>query len=81
MQNLQEIDTMTPHGGAREGAGRPQAENPRKPTSFALTAEELATLDGAAKSLGLSRSEYMRRVIGLSDVIVAIIRQQQAGDD
>ena len=81
MQNLQEIDTMTPHGGAREGAGRPQAENPRKPTSFALTADEIATLDAAAKSLGLSRSEYMRRVITLSDAIVAIIRTNQAGDD
>ena len=84
MQNLQEIDAMTPHGGAREGAGRKLGSGKGetyKTTSFSATQEELDQLDAAAASLGLKRSEYMRQVIALSDAIVAIIRAKQAGDD
>ena len=85
MQNQQGSDTtMTPHGGAREGAGRPKGSTGpvRRPVSFTLYEEERETLKAQAASLGLSASEYISAVIGLGDVIVPLVRRaKQAGDD
>ena len=87
MQNLQEIDTMTPqHGGVRENSGRKTNEEKgkpvRKPVSFTLYEEERETLKAQAAALGLSQSEYISAVIALGDVIVPLVRRAtQAGDD
>ena len=84
MQNLQESDAMTPHGGAREGAGRPKGSTGpvRKPVSFTLYEEERETLKAQAAMLGLSASEYISAVIALGDVIVPLVRRaKQSGDD
>ena len=84
MQNLQESDTMTPRGGAREGAGRPKGSTGpvRKPVSFTLYEDERETLKAQAAALGLSASEYISAVIALGDVIVPLVRRAtQAGDD
>lgn len=84
MQNRQESDTMTPRGGAREGAGRPKGSTGpvRKPVSFTLYEDERETLKAQAAALGLSASEYISAVIALGDVIVPLVRRAtQAGDD
>ncbi len=83
MQNLQEIDAMTPHGGAREGAGRPKGSTGpvRKPVSFTLYEEERETLKAQAAAVGLSASEYLSAVIALGDVIVPLVRRAKPAVD
>ena len=84
MQNQQGSDTMTPHGGAREGAGRPKGSGKgevRKPVSFTLLPAEKQALDAQAAALGLSASMYLSAIIGLGDVIVPLVKRSIAGDD
>ncbi len=48
-------------GGRRSGAGRPQAEEPRKSRSMKFTDEEWNRVKAAASREGVSASEYVRR--------------------
>ena len=51
-------------GGARQGAGRPPVENPRRNIlSVALTNEEVRKIKEAAKAENKLQSEYVRNKI------------------
>ncbi len=51
------------HGGAREGAGRPMATDPRLTQSVCLRASLVAWLDARARLLGVSKSALVDRII------------------
>ncbi|MDR0411148.1 MAG: hypothetical protein LBH75_04155 [Treponema sp.] len=46
-------------GGAREGAGRPKSDNPRKMRGLKFNDEEWAVITAKAKAQGLSVRKYL----------------------
>jgi len=51
------------HGGSRNGAGRPQIEDKRKPRSFKATDNEWQMAKDLAKAENVSASEIIRRAL------------------
>ena len=52
------------HGGKRQGAGRkPLGSTPKKVYSFTLPPDLVAAIEAEAESAGVSRSEYVARVL------------------
>ena len=83
MQNLQEIDAMTPQrGGAREGAGRPKGSTGpvRKPVSFTLYEEERETLKAQAAALG-KLAWIGLAATGVTLVTALMVRRHLSGSD
>ena len=59
-----EIKQPSKRGGARKGAGRKAAENPRNVrVSFSLTAKAAENLQKAADAAGVSRNDWIIRVL------------------
>lgn len=55
---------MNPHGGKREGAGRPVGDKPaRKVTSFSIDADLIERLTAHCKENGLSKSEVVNQAL------------------
>jgi hypothetical protein len=68
-------DTMTPRGGAREGAGRPTGTGTgtkRKAVSISMTDEEKAQLDAACAEMGITQSDFMRLALRHVEVLAAL---------
>lgn len=53
---------MTP-GGKREGAGRKKSENPARNRGFRMRDDLYARLVAAAEDVGLTPSEWLRRLV------------------
>lgn len=54
---------MTPRGGARYGAGRPRASDPRERLSLRLPRSLLAAVRAAAEAEGLTVTVWVERVL------------------
>jgi predicted HicB family RNase H-like nuclease len=53
-----------PHGGRREGAGRPpEGEEAKQKTSIAVNPKLLRAAERAAQSLGISRNKFIEDAI------------------
>lgn len=72
------IDTMSPRGGARPGAGRKKDSGQgrkRKAISISLTDEEKAELDAISAELGITNSDFVRLALRHAAVLAALAKE------
>lgn len=72
------IDTMSPRGGAREGAGRKLGSGEgrkRKAVAISLTDEEKAELDAISAELGITNSDFVRLALKHRAVLAALAKE------
>ena len=72
------IDTMSPRGGARPGAGRPEGSGTgtkRKAVAISLTEEEKAELDRISGELGITNSDFVRLALRHAAVLAALHKE------
>ncbi len=75
------IDTMTPQGGARPGAGRPTGSGTgrkRLAVAISLQPEEKEELERICAELGIGQSDFVRLALKHSAVLAALYREGNA---
>lgn len=73
-------DTMTPRGGAREGAGRPAGSGKgtkRKAVSMSMTDEEKAELDRVCAEMDITQSDFLRLALRHAAVLAVLYKTEQ----
>lgn len=72
------LDTMSPRGGSREGAGRPKGSGTgtkRRAVAISLTDEEKAELDAISAELGITNSDFVRLALKHKAVLAALHKE------
>ncbi len=72
------INTMSPRGGARPGAGRKEGSGQgrkRKAVAISLTDEEKAELDAISNELGITNSDFIRLALRHAAVLAALHKE------
>ena len=73
--NAERVDTMTPRGGTREGAGRPTGSGTgtkRKAVSMSMTDEEKAELERVCAEMGITQSDFLRLALRHAAVLAVL---------